>query len=363
MDALSPPSLPLNECDDIEPIEVLTHPPDVDSEVLSQDDVQEEVVCCDYDNLSHLSIANAVSVFDTSINNVIFSCDVKRKALSAIDISPLSYSTMTIMVNTNISDVRATCKDPLATFPDVGKCVQIVCSDPMLTETITPLLPEGFNIPDKHFVNSTIVKFKRDGQNRKAIKVFNNGRLHITGAKSALEAIDDARTVCRIIDVAMGLKLGTTTPTSFDIQMINSNFRVNKAFNLDLLRSLLESKYSDVSHAPKYDKEHHAAMRFRFHPANAKFMSRGRQRKSAAADVTILIFMSGSVVMTGAKHPIHLKEAFDFVCTTLNRHIDELKVLNYVHRKRKSTNTDGVKPPRKQRVTKEKDSFYSMFKL
>lgn len=329
----------------------------------------------DYDDLTSLPIEEATRVFDAVLQNVVFSCDAQRMSMPSMDLSAINFSTMTTMFKTTLSDVRDAAMDAidpknqrakadvLTSFSNVGKHLYDAWMDPdkrSIMEDLS-LCPEGFHIPDKRFVNSTIVKYHKEGQNRKAIKVFSNGKLHITGARSAGEALDDAQIISRIIDVAMDLEDGTVKPTQFELQMLNSNFKGEIALNLDTLRSLLEREYPGQAHAPKYDKEHHAAVRFQYRPAKTFLAPKGRKHM-APAEVTVLMFMSGCVLMTGVKHPIHVKESYRFVSTILAKHADELRVTNYVGTKRKKSSSDvGASIVRKKKDTD--DSFYDMFKL
>jgi TATA-box binding protein (TBP) (component of TFIID and TFIIIB) len=171
----------------------------------------------------------------------------------------------------------------------------------------------------KTFQNSIILKYseKKPGLNRKAIKIFCNGALHVNGCKRVEEFIGVCRIVCDVLnfiykreqqDASQMFNLG-----KFDVQLINTNLVVNHKLNLSAVSDFLEMEADDNIQVD-YDVS--------FHPAVNVKNSVNRR------DVTILIFNSGSIIITGVVTAHELVESYKFVTSFLHRHLDNVVSVN-----------------------------------
>ena len=97
--------------------------------------------------------------------------------------------------------------------------------------------------------------------------------------------------------------------TDFGIQMINSNFKFNVPIDLTKLVTVIPIPFV-------YNKDDHHAVRIKLD------------------GVCIMVFMSGSVIMTGAKSAGQLFESFKFLIDIVDRHYELLKMESYMPRKR-----------------------------
>ncbi|GAQ90972.1 TATA-box binding protein [Klebsormidium nitens] len=133
------------------------------------------------------------------------------------------------------------------------------------------------------------------GTTRKNCKVFANGKFHLTGARSAWEAVCTLKVVLRTIralrpDCTQVDKL--VKIQSAKVQMLNTDFRLNAPINLEALRDVVMERYGVFG---LYEPDHFAG-------CNIKF-----------AGATILAFKSGSIIITGAKRLEEIAQAFAFV--------------------------------------------------
>jgi TATA-box binding protein (TBP) (component of TFIID and TFIIIB) len=129
--------------------------------------------------------------------------------------------------------------------------------------------------------NCVIYKFHITEKRKCAIKIFRNGKFHITGCKSACEAMRILSNILLSIDP-------TATITDFQVQMINSNFHFQRAIDLYELAKIFQLRQEPYN----YNKDHHHAFRFK------------------CEGVSVLVFMSGSVIITGAKSSDTLLAAY-----------------------------------------------------
>jgi len=176
---------------------------------------------------------------------------------------------------------------------------------------------DGFSLKETKMLNCVILRCD-DGRKHYAIKVFSNGGLHITGCVTAGKALETALKVCTVI--------GAESVVNYDLQMLNTNFSVNSAIDLYKLAEIMPLPY-------KYNKDQHHALRFRMPivvpvPAVVK---RGRK----PLGVSVLVFMSGSIILTGAKNPAHVFEAFKYIVDMIEVNFEQVKLDSYVRRKRK----------------------------
>ena len=200
------------------------------------------------------------------------------------------------------------------------ECDLISASD-LLISTITFLFLTTFNVINIESLrnnemettrmrNCIIRKYNIDVKRKCAIKIFSNGKMHITGCTSAKMA---SEYIQKCLD-----DMGTSeSAIDFQVQMINSNFSVQYAIDLYALGRILGT--SSIPY--HYNKDHHHALRFK-----------------SPDNVSILVFMSGSVIITGGKVPSFLFTAFKTIVDILEREFHNGIILrDYKRRTRKVT--------------------------
>ena len=152
----------------------------------------------------------------------------------------------------------------------------------------------GDGIEPTRMRNCIVRKYAIDARRKCAIKIFSNGRLHITGCTSAGLASEYIQKC--LDEMRAGGVEGAAT--DFQVQMINSNFSFQYAIDLYALGRILGA--SSVPY--HYNKDHHHALRFK-----------------SPDNVSILVFMSGSVIITGGKIPSFLFTAFKTIVDIIER--------------------------------------------
>lgn len=130
---------------------------------------------------------------------------------------------------------------------------------------------------------------------RKNCKVFKRGKFHLTGARSAAEALRTLKVVIRVIralrpdctDEGRAVKV-----QSAKVQLLNTDFRLNSPVNLEALRDAILQKYGTYC---RYEPDHFAGCNVKLRTA------------------TVLVFKSGCVIITGAKRMVDIAHAFAFI--------------------------------------------------
>lgn len=130
-----------------------------------------------------------------------------------------------------------------------------------------------------------------------SLKIFNNGRLHMTGCNSdsMIKAIISKAIALIIVSNSVGLP--NFTVHKHEVLMINTSFDVGKKLCLHTLWMKLLKEYNLCS---TYDLKVYVGI-------NSKYIS------SSGDQVTMLIFNSGKVILTGPKNIESINEAFKFI--------------------------------------------------
>lgn len=161
------------------------------------------------------------------------------------------------------------------------------------------------------FYNQISVWFS-DETSKKNIKVFRNGNLHITGEKQPAANIRIAQDVCNVLEQCFGR---ARVVYDFDVQMVNTNFRVNIGLMLGPLRDAIARDPAVVK--ASYDPETYPGV-------NCKV------KVSSGRVASVLIFNSGHVIITGIKQFCELSQAFAFITGFIDRHSKTVRRQTYV---------------------------------
>jgi hypothetical protein len=133
-----------------------------------------------------------------------------------------------------------------------------------------------------------------DCYSTKAVKLFSNGSVQVAGCSNVL----DCKRIVAQLAVLLPLILNKSININFSlfkIVMINTNFSVNKTLNLYKLKRVLEndSKFEVI-----YEPSNYAGAIVKFEPK--RHMKR----------VTVNIFSSGSIIITGAETLMEVAHAY-----------------------------------------------------
>jgi len=151
----------------------------------------------------------------------------------------------------------------------------------------------------KSFFNQVTLNYR--DISKKSIKVFSNGKLQLTGLTSCLEC----NQVSKIVNGWLKKYLNDESIVITDMYMgmINSNFSVMT--NLDLIRlNTLLNVHDKVRST--YNPESYPAI-------NMKYIDSEKD-----ISVSVFIFGTGNIVITGGKRLGHMREAYRFIHDTIS---------------------------------------------
>jgi TATA-box binding protein (TBP) (component of TFIID and TFIIIB) len=147
----------------------------------------------------------------------------------------------------------------------------------------------------KTFFNQASIHFTT--HTTKCVKVFSNGRLHITGVTSMIEASEVCCFTCKILNKTTGAIVGGGEINAVDLKicMINTNFSLNHGIDIIALKSKLQEC---VNITCTYTPDTYPGLKI-------KYIHNESKNKSS-----IFIFSSGQIVITGVKFLTDVQEVF-----------------------------------------------------
>lgn len=159
------------------------------------------------------------------------------------------------------------------------------------------------------------------------LKLFNNGGIQMTGLKSFIQGdqvihillkeikrlSSEARSQIFLSDIDPSI-----VPEKKKMVMINSNFSIG--FPID--REALHRKVLSLGYYSSYDSSIYPAvnLKYYFNPdkqsngvCNCEGLCDGKGKDGCCRKITIAIFNSGQIIITGAQEKKHLYVAYDFI--------------------------------------------------
>jgi TATA-box binding protein (TBP) (component of TFIID and TFIIIB) len=163
----------------------------------------------------------------------------------------------------------------------------------------------------KNFSNSVVFKynFPPNPSSSKAVKVFCNGSLHLTGFKNIEDALEAADIFATLLELVAGGS-GVTdmyNVTTFTIQLINAYYKIPQVSEkhqiiMDEYYTLL-SKYTEFY--TSYNSDHYAGIMLK------------------TPEFSVMTFYSGSIIISSISTPKQLEQAIIYISTFTDKHIDE----------------------------------------
>jgi TATA-box binding protein (TBP) (component of TFIID and TFIIIB) len=219
----------------------------------------------------------------------------------------LSIATITVSFETNMNFCDLTDVDSFesAFMPDMMSLVRPKTSRMLNSLTFKLKMATDEDAADVAGSSGSGGGGGRKGATKNAsMMLFVNGAVNITGCKKVEDAYGCARIMCAYLDTKNGDGQGRTKIRTMNVSMINTNFTTATGFYLPQVHSVLVNKYKARA---MYEQEVHPGVLWSFATSF-----------KAKRIVTIVIFSSGNIIITGVVAPVQLKEAFVAVTQILN---------------------------------------------
>lgn len=167
------------------------------------------------------------------------------------------------------------------------------------------------------------------------MKVFANGSLQMTGLKRVEDGEDAiAALVGELRTTHIAEDPTAVKAVNYKVRMINSDFKIGFSVRRDHLYSLMLKTRMRCSYEPTIYPGVKVDYYFRGTEGKnggiCECADRGMSMKCAHCHkITLVVFRSGSVIITGASDPAHLAEANRYLVKMLTEHREELEHVEY----------------------------------
>ncbi len=185
----------------------------------------------------------------------------------------------------------------------------------------------------KRFDNqaTAVIKIFEDRSNYVNMKLFKNGNIQMTGIKgindgnNCIDIIVDLITEKTSNENMIAIEFDKLMRSSYKVQLINSDFKVNLEIKRDVLYKLLIYEYDIVcSYEPCiypgvkiqyfWNNDRDGRCKCENHCSKVK-------KNSVCKKITIAVFQSGCIIITGANIIEQVEDAYKFICNILSENI------------------------------------------
>tara|TARA_Y100000389_G_scaffold199478_1_gene237930 strand:+ start:475 stop:1332 length:858 start_codon:yes stop_codon:yes gene_type:complete len=162
--------------------------------------------------------------------------------------------------------------------------------------------------PSTKFYNQVTVGYT-DDYSTKSIKVFPNGSIQVAGCSDLFDCHRVITQLTYLLKTVLGIEKPIPA-NSFSVVMINTNFSLNYNINLiSLFRHFTSEKIFNVT----FDPDRYSAVKVKFKPG------------SDMKQVTVSIFSTGKIIVTGAQTLKEIVYAYNIVNMHIISDIDNIK--------------------------------------
>jgi TATA-box binding protein (TBP) (component of TFIID and TFIIIB) len=173
----------------------------------------------------------------------------------------------------------------------------------------------NMKISEKTFNNQLTMKLKIAEDKFVSVKIFLNGSIQIAGSKSIEQINKSIECLIKILkkryfveslnEEIHLVESYNFAIKDFKINMINSNFYVNYKINIENLYPLVTKRGVKA----RFEPLSHRCVNIKFVPET---------NKDTDKPISIFVFESGSIIITGARNGNNIKAAYEFIMNVLD---------------------------------------------
>jgi TATA-box binding protein (TBP) (component of TFIID and TFIIIB) len=158
------------------------------------------------------------------------------------------------------------------------------------------------------------------------MKIFKNGNVQMTGLKT----IEQGKyAMAYIVQHIKNSPLDITdnrhllAPANYSIRLINSDFVIGFEVKRDRLHVIMQEQYDVFC---TYEPCIYPGVKIQYEiTRNGKPGTNDSLVDSVPCRITIAVFQSGCIIITGAKSYQHIESAYTFICDVLSKHMEGIK--------------------------------------
>jgi len=192
----------------------------------------------------------------------------------------------------------------------------------------------------KYFYNQvTIHLFNNLKANQRVnVKVFNNGTIQMTGIKSNQIGVTTLQTLVKEFnELPSDLKSEIFETEiiqgvgSLETVLINSDFDIHNEINRETLHRLIiqngyMSSFEPCTYPGVNIKYYHNPLKKNFGICDCDKQCNGKGKDNTCKKITIAVFKSGKIIITGGRSKEHIQTAYEFITEFIDENHDEILV-------------------------------------
>ena len=175
------------------------------------------------------------------------------------------------------------------------------------------------------------------------MKIFRNGNIQMTGLKTVEQgqrAMDFIVSHIKDSSYSIVEDKDVVKIQNYDIRLINSDFCIGFHIKRDKLYKIMQDKYHTFcTYEPCIYPGVKIQYNFNKQDSNNDGMCRCKckctgkgtsEGEGQCKKITIAVFQSGCIIITGARSYEQVDIAYNYICTIIKKHSDEIKKVAYV---------------------------------
>lgn len=180
------------------------------------------------------------------------------------------------------------------------------------TTNLTEIISKSSNLNcnlelSKKFNNCTIVKCKRSEGEKVTIKIFSNGNLHMTGAKTVFMAVEYGNLLCRCFEQLFHQSFEIQT---FSIQLVNATCKFDVGNDSVISLSTFRDIVQECDMQCFYNNDVHAGLRIKL----------PYTQTSTPHQSTVILFSTGSLLFNAFLCGKELLNAYNIITNLFSQH-------------------------------------------
>jgi len=192
--------------------------------------------------------------------------------------------------------------------------------------------------PKKYFYNQVTIHMPREEDKRVNMKIFNNGRVQMTGVIKSGQGLEKVRSLVQELnrlspeyrEQIFGHSEVIDHLQETETVLINSNFDIGFEIDRESLHRLIihtgyYSSYEPGIYPGVNIKYYYNPLNSSPGICNCETPCDGKGKGTTCKRITIAAFKSGKIIITGGKSADNIVTAYDFIREFIAEHIDEIK--------------------------------------
>ena len=191
--------------------------------------------------------------------------------------------------------------------------------------------------PKKYFYNQVTIHMPREEDKRVNMKIFNNGRVQMTGVIKSGQGLEKVRELVQELnrlsseyrEKIFGHSEVIENVQETETVLINSNFDIGFEIDRESLHRLIihegyYSSYEPCTYPGVNIKYYHNPIHNNFGICDCEKPCNGKGKDNTCKKITIAVFKSGKIIITGGRSKENIQTAYKFITEFINENKEQI---------------------------------------